>query len=162
MLPVFAHDVFHLDDSGFALMMGVAGAGAFLGALCLAFLGDLRRKGLLVLSGAFSFGLFLIGFSLSNRLEVALVFLFGTGFSIVLSVAVINTLLQHLVTDQMRGRVMSMFILSFIGAAPFGNLAAGAASHEYGAPATLATGGLLIVLFVLFIGIKNKRLRSLT
>jgi MFS family permease len=115
-----------------------------------------------VLSGAFSFGLFLIGFSLSNRLEVALVFLFGTGFSIVLSVAVINTLLQHLVTDQMRGRVMSMFILSFIGAAPFGNLAAGAASHEYGAPATLATGGLLIVLFVLFIGIKNKRLRSLT
>jgi MFS family permease len=162
MLPVFAHDVFHLGDSGFALMMGVAGGGAFLGALCLAFLGDLRRKGLLVLTASIAFGVFLVGFSLSNRIEIALIFLFGMGVSIVLSVAVINTLLQHLVTDQMRGRVMSMFILSFIGAAPFGNLAAGAASHTYGAPATLATGGLLITLFTLFISLKNRRLRMLS
>jgi MFS family permease len=162
MLPVFARDVFHLGDKGLALMMGVAGAGAFVGALVLAFLGDFSRKGLMVLAGAFSFSLCLIAFSLSTRLNVALIFLFGMGVSIVFSVAVINTLLQQLVRDEMRGRVMSMFILSFIGTTPFGNLVAGAATNKFGAPHTLAAGGVLIAIFVLLIAAKNKKLWQMT
>lgn len=161
MIPIFARDIFHLGASGLAWMMGVAGAGAFFGALFLAYLGDFKRKGWSVLGGAFGFGIFLIAFAQSTQLAWSLVSLFGVGFTIVTSVAVTNTLLQQLVTDEMRGRVMSMFILSFIGAMPFGNLLAGAVSHRYGAPFALAAGGVCIIIYVTVMAILNRRLREL-
>jgi MFS family permease len=160
-LPIFARDIFHLGSTGLALLMGTAGAGAFFGALGLAYLGDFKRKGWSVIGGAFAFGLCLVAFSLSKVLILSLVLLFAVGFSIVTSVAVVNTLLQQLVTDQMRGRVMSMFILSFMGTMPFGNLLAGAASHRFGAPHTLAIGGLVIVAYSTIVGTMNDRLREL-
>jgi MFS family permease len=160
-VPIFARDIFHLGATGLAWMMGTAGAGAFFGALVLAYLGDFKRKGWSVLGGALAFGVCLIAFSLSTSLTVSFIFLFGVGFSIVTSVAVTNTLLQQLVTDRMRGRVMSMFILSFIGSMPIGNLIAGIASHRFGAPHTLAAGGLAVVLYATFVTIRNKRLRAL-
>ena len=92
---------------------------------------------------------------------MSLVFLFLLGFGIVCSVAVSNTLLQKLVTDEMRGRVMSMFMLSFIGAMPIGNLIAGAASHRFGVQHTLAAGGLIIAVFVVFVTIRNPKLREI-
>jgi MFS family permease len=161
MLPVFARDVYHLDDSGLALLMGVAGAGAFCGALTLAYLGDFRRKGLTVLIAALAFSICLCLFSLSRSVHTAMIFLFGTGYSVVFSIALINTLLQQLVTDKMRGRVMSMFILSFIGTMPFGNLLAGSAATHFGAPDTIAAGGLIISIFIIITSIMNPRLREL-
>lgn len=161
LVPIFARDIYQLGESGLALMMGIAGAGAFFAALLLAYLGDFRRKGWSVLGGAFSFGVCLICFGLATNLKISLIFLFGVGFSIVTSVAVANTLLQKLVTDQMRGRVMSMFILSFVGTMPIGNLIAGVVSHRFGAPVTLAAGGLAIILYVTIVAITNERLREL-
>ncbi|HYJ48213.1 MAG TPA: MFS transporter, partial [Pyrinomonadaceae bacterium] len=161
MIPLYARDVLHMDESGNALLMGASGAGAFIGALVLAYLGDFRNKGWSVLSGAFFFALCLVGFAYSTRLLVSLAFIFGMGFSIVSCVAVVNTLLQKLVTDEMRGRVMSMFILSFIGTMPIGNFIAGAAAERYGAPRTLATGGLLIAIFIAGVTLRDKRLRQL-
>jgi MFS family permease len=161
LIPIFARNIFHLGASGLAWMMGVAGAGAFFGALFLAYLGNFKRKGWFVLGGAFGFGLFLIAFALSTRLTLSLIFLFGVGFTVVTCVAVTNTLLQQLVTDEMRGRVMSMFILSFIGAMPIGNLIAGAISHWYGAPFALAFGGVCIMLYAIVVTIRNRRLREL-
>ncbi len=161
MMPVFARDIFHLGETGLALLMGTAGVGALFGALFLAYLGDFRRKGLFVLGGAFAFGVGLICFSLSTRLVWSLIFLFALGFAIVCSVALCNTLLQKLVTDEMRGRVMSMFMLSFIGAMPIGNLIAGTASHRFGVPHTLATGGLIMAIFVAVVALRNPRLREL-
>jgi MFS family permease len=161
LVPIFARDIFKLGETGLALMMGTAGAGAFFAALLLAYLGDFKRKGWSVLGGAISFGVCLIGFALSTNLNISLILLFGVGFSIVTSVAVTNTLLQKLVTDQMRGRVMSMFILSFIGTMPIGNLIAGVASSRFGAPVTLAAGGLAVILYVTVVAITNERLRAL-
>ena len=161
MIPVYARDIFHMDESGNSLLMGVSGAGAFVGALALAYLGNFKYKGWSVLSGAFGFALCLIGFALSTRLSVSLTFIFGMGFAIVSCVAVINMLLQQLVTDEMRGRVMSMFILSFIGTMPIGNLIAGASAERYGAPPTLAAGGLIIALFIIVVTLRDKRLRAL-
>jgi MFS family permease len=171
MIPVYARDIFHMDQDGNALLMGVSGAGAFIGALVLAYLGNFKYKGWSVLIGAFGFALCLIGFALSPQLlsqyststqiGVALAFIFGMGFAIVSCVAVVNTLLQQLVTDEMRGRVMSMFILSFIGTMPIGNLIAGASAERFGAPRTLAAGGLIIALFIVVVTIRNKRLREL-
>ena len=161
MIPVFARDIFHLGATGLAWMMGVAGAGAFFGALFLAYLGDFKRKGWSVLGGAFGFGVFLIAFAQATYLWLSLAFLFGVGFTVVTSVAVTNTLLQQLVTDEMRGRVMSMFILSFIGAMPIGNLLAGAVAHRYGAPFALAGGGVCIIIYVTIVTLINDRLREL-
>jgi MFS family permease len=161
LIPIYARDVFNLGASGLAWLMGMAGAGAFCGAAFLTILGDFRRKGWLVLGGSLSFGISVIAFALSARLTLSYVFLFALGFSIVTSVAATNTLLQKLVTDQMRGRVMSMFILSFMGTMPIGNILAGSASHRFGVPHTLAAGGLVIVIFAITMMLFNKRLRDL-
>ncbi|MEP6919633.1 MAG: MFS transporter [bacterium] len=161
LIPIYARDIFHLGASGLASLMGTAGAGAFCGAIMLTFLGDFRRKGWFILCGSFCFGLSVTAFALSTMLKLSYVFLFCLGFAIVLSVAVTNTLLQKLVTDQMRGRVMSMFILSFIGTMPIGNIIAGTASTRFGAPHTLATGGVLIMVFAVIMAVSNRRLREL-
>jgi predicted MFS family arabinose efflux permease len=161
LIPVYARDVFHLGATGLAWLMGTAGAGAFCGAAVLTILGDFRRKGWFVLSGSLAFGMSVTAFALSTRLMLSYLFLFALGFAIVTSVAAANTLLQKLVTDQMRGRVMSMFILSFMGSMPIGNILAGAASHRFGVPHTLAAGGLAIVIFAVAMMIFNKRLREL-
>ena len=161
MTPVFARDIFHLGETGLALLQGMAGAGALFGALFLAYLGDFRHKGWFVLCGVLAFGICLVGFSLSTKVVLSLFFLFALGFGIVCSVAVINTLLQKLVTDEMRGRVMSMFMLSFVGAMPIGNLIAGAASHRFGVQRTLAAGGMIIAVFAGTLTIRSPRLREL-
>jgi predicted MFS family arabinose efflux permease len=160
-IPIYARDIFHLGATGLAWLMGTAGAGAFCGAVFLAYLGDFRRKGWSVLSGSLAFGICVIGFALSKHLPLSFISLFCLGFALVTSVAVTNTLLQQLVTDRMRGRVMSMFILSFMGTMPIGNIIAGTASNHFGAPYTLAGGGLVITLFAVFMMMFNKRLRKL-
>ncbi len=161
MVPVFARDIFHLGETGLALMMGTAGVGAFMGALLVAYLGDFKRKGWFVLGGAITFGLCITGFALSPRLSLSLIFLLGLGFALVVSVALTNTLLQKLVTDQMRGRVMSMFILSFMGTMPIGNILAGSASSSFGPQRTLAVGGFVVTIVATGVAIFNKRLREL-
>ena len=145
LVPIFARDIFHLGETGLALLMGTAGAGALFAALMVAYLGDFRRKGWFVLGGAMLFGICITGFALSSRLKLSLMFLFGLGFAFVCSIAITNTLLQKLVTDQMRGRVMSMFVLSFIGTLPIGNLVAGSASTHFGPQPTLAVGGFVVM-----------------
>jgi MFS family permease len=161
MVPIYARDIFRLGETGLALLMGTAGAGAFVGALLVAYLGDFRRKGWFVLGGAMLFGLGITGFALSSKLTLSLLFLFALGFAVVVSVALTNTLLQKLVTDQMRGRVMSMFILSFIGTMPIGNIIAGTLSNHFGPQYTLAAGGLIVTMVATVVSIFNKRLREL-
>jgi MFS family permease len=161
MTPVFARDIFHLGATGLAVLMGMAGAGALFGALFLAYLGDFQRKGWFVLGGDLAFAVCLIFFSLSTNFRLSMFFLFALGFGIVCSVAVTNTLLQKLVTDEMRGRVMSMFMLSFIGAMPIGNLIAGAASQRFGVQRTLAAGGVIIAIFASIVAARSPRLRQL-
>lgn len=161
LVPIYARNIFHLGETGLAVMMGTAGAGAFFGALLVAYLGDFRRKGWLVLGGSIFFGIFIANFAVSARLGLALAFLFGVGFSLVVCVSTINTLLQKLVTDEMRGRVMSMFILSFLGTMPIGNIIAGSVSTHFGPQHTLAAGGLIVSLVATGVAISNKRLRDL-
>jgi predicted MFS family arabinose efflux permease len=161
LMPFFTRNVLGLGETGLSVMMGVAGAGSFLSALMLTFLGNLRRKGLYVIGGSAAAGACIVGFALSRSVPVSLLMLFGIGFSIVCSIAVTNMLLQELVTDEMRGRVMSMFMLSFIGAWPIGSFLAGVAARRFGAPYTLAVGGLVIVCFNAYVAIRSPRLRAM-
>ena len=108
------------------------------------------------------FGICIMGFAVSSRLKLSLMFLFGLGFALVCSIALTNTLLQKLVTDQMRGRVMSMFLLSFMGTMPIGNIVAGTASNHFGPQRTLAVGGLVVTIVATSVLILNQRLRELS
>src|SRR6185503_10268375 len=161
LVPIYARDIFHLGATGLALLMGTAGGGAFFAALLVAYLGDFRRKGWFVLGGAIVFGICITGFALSSRLKLSLMFLFGLGFALVCSIAITNTLLQKLVTDEMRGRVMSMFLLSFMGTMPIGNILAGTASQHFGPPRILAMGGFIVTMVAASVAMFNKRLREL-
>ncbi len=161
MMPYYAREVLHMSETGFALLMGTSGLGAFFGALTLTFLGDFRRKGMILIFGVLTFSVCLIGFALSRQAHFSIPFIFIMGFSIVFGIALSNVLLQQLVTDEMRGRVMSIFILSFIGAMPLGNLLAGSFGSRFGVEHTLAGGGVVIVIFMTVVALTNPRLRAL-
>jgi MFS family permease len=159
-IPHFAQDILRAGETGLSLLMAASGAGAFCGALALASFGDLRRKGWAVLICSFLFGAGVVVFALSSRLEWSLPALFVMGFAGVGAFALTNMMLQQLVPDEMRGRVMSMLILTFVGALPFSNLLTGSAAIRFGAPLTLAAGGLVIMVFAAFVTLFSKRLRE--
>jgi predicted MFS family arabinose efflux permease len=161
LMPLFARNVYGWGETGLSMLMGMAGAGALCGALMLAYLGDFRRKGWFMLCSGFSAALCIVGFSAVARPAPALALLFGVGFSMVSFFAVSNTLIQHLVTDRMRGRVMSMWILTFIGTMPLGSFLSGAAAERFGPQRTLAACGLFIALFIIRVGWHNPQMREL-
>jgi MFS family permease len=158
LLAVFARDVYGLGEGGLALMMGTAGAGALAGALALTLRGDFHHKAQAVVIGAMAFGVSMIAFASAGELIFALTMLFLMGLTITVSVATTNTLLQQLVSDEMRGRVMSLFVLSFLGTSPFGNLFAGWLASRRGAPVTLAIFGACVIVFVLLISLRTRKL----
>jgi MFS family permease len=160
LAPVFARDVYGWGEAGLALMMGTAGAGALCGALMLVYLGDFARKGRFVLASALAGGACIAGFAVAPGPASALPLFFATGFSMVCFFAGGNTLLQQLVNDAMRGRVMSMWLLTFIGTTPFGSFLAGWAAARYGPRRTLAACGLVVALLVLWVGARYPRLRE--
>jgi predicted MFS family arabinose efflux permease len=161
LLPLFARNVYGWDEAGLSLLMGTAGAGALAGALGLAYLGEVRRKGLVLLAVMMSGGACIVCFAAAASPRAGIPFLFGTGVSMVTFFALGNTLLQQLVTDEMRGRVMSMWLLTFIGTTPFASLLSGAAADRFGPRPTLAACGLVVLLFGLTAGLFNPRLREM-
>ena len=158
LMPLFARNVFGWGETGLSLLMGTAGAGALAGALVIAYLGDFKRKGWLVLGAALSAGLCLMAFAWAPGAPLALAVLFVTGGSMVCFFSVCNTLLQQLATDRMRGRVMSIWIMCFIGAMPFGNLLGGKAADVVGPRLTVLACGLFISLFVSLVGLRERRM----
>jgi MFS family permease len=158
LLPLFARDVYGWGEAGLSLLMGTAGAGAFAGALLMAYLGDFRRKGWFVLGSALAFGLCVALFSWAPSAGLAVAPLFVAGGAIVCFFSTSNTLLQQLVTDRMRGRVMSIWIMCLIGTMPFGNLLGGKAADHFGPRLTVLAGGLVIVVFVILVGLRERRM----
>jgi MFS family permease len=161
LMPLFAKNVYGWGETGLSLLMGTAGAGALTGSLVLAYAGDFRRKGLFLLATLFSGGSCIVAFALASNLWLALPLLFGTGFSMVCFFALGNTLLQQLVRDEMRGRVMSMWLLTFIGTMPISSVLAGASADRFGPRPTLVVCGLVIILFALTVASRNLSLREI-
>ena len=161
LVPLFAKNIYGWGEAGLSLLMGTAGAGALAGSLMLAYLGDFRRKGWFALASSFAGGASIVGFGTASSPALAVPLLFCVGFTMVSFFAVSNTLLQQLVSDEMRGRVMSMWILTFIGTMPVGSFLAGAAAERFGPQPTLAACGLVVALFAVVTGALNPRLRGL-
>lgn len=145
-LPVFARNIFHQDAKGYSHLLAAFGIGAVLGAIGVASLGHVSRKGRLGVTMQVVFGALMIAFSLSRTPAVSYAILFCLGAALMVVFAMFMTLVQTNVEESLRGRVVSVYSLAFRGAMPLGNLAAGALSAAFGAPAVLIGNGVALVL----------------
>ncbi len=146
LMPVFASVVFHGGPHILGLLMTASGCGALCGALWLAARRSVLGLGRLIPVAAGLFGIGLVSFSFTHVLWLAVPCLVLTGFGFMVQMASSNTLIQTIVDDEKRGRVMSFYMMAFLGTAPFGSLIAGALSARIGAPQTLRVGGVCCLL----------------
>jgi MFS family permease len=143
LMPAFARDVLGRGANGFGILMSASGTGALIGALVVATYGHLFTPRRLALGGIWLFSIALFGLSLSRNFYLALLFLFVAGFGMLLFFSTSNTVLQTIVPDEMRGRVMGVWSLVFGAMIPLGSLEAGALANWLGTPFALAFGAII-------------------
>jgi MFS family permease len=145
MMPIFADGILHGGPKGLGTLMGAAGLGAVVGTLMLASRERLHGLVRWMAWAATGVGLALIAFSASRIFWLSFVLLIPVGGSLMVAMASTNTLVQSMVPDHLRGRIMAVHTMMFLGMAPFGQLLAGAVATRFGAPLTIAAGGILCV-----------------
>ena len=160
LLPVFARDVLHVGAQGLGWLLSATGAGALVGGITVAMLAGRVRRGPLLLASAASFAVLVGAFSYSRSLPLSLALLAGAGFSIIPFTATVNALLQSLVPDELRGRVMSVYVFMFLGMTPLGSLQAGAMARWIGAPAALSVSAAVFLCAVVFAATRVPELRE--
>ncbi|MFA3782447.1 MFS transporter [Melioribacteraceae bacterium 4301-Me] len=160
LMPVFAKNILHGGPNTLGFLMGSIGAGALLGALLLASKKSVLGLGRIVLYTTFSFGVTLIAFSFSRSLILSMFFLILTGMSMIIRGASSNTIIQTIIDDDKRGRVMSFYTMAFMGMMPFGSLLFGILASKFGAPTTLVFGGISCILGSLLFALKLPKLRK--
>jgi MFS family permease len=145
LMPVFAREILGGGARELGLLMGCAGMGALLGAIVLASRKNVKGLGTFVAVCAGGMGISLIAFAFSRDFRLSALLLVPVGFFVMSQMASSNTLIQSLIPDAMRGRVMSLYAMMFMGMAPIGALVAGFLAARIGAPATLAGGGAICI-----------------
>ena len=145
LMPVFADEILGGGPHTLGLLMGASGLGAMSGALWLTTRKSVVGLGRVILVNTIVFGAGLMGFALSRWLWVSLVFMTIAGFGMMVQMASTNTVIQTIVDEEKRGRVMSFYTMSFLGTAPFGSLLAGWLSTRIGAPQTVLLSGVLCI-----------------
>ncbi|HVP79973.1 MAG TPA: MFS transporter [Thermodesulfobacteriota bacterium] len=137
LMPVFARDILHGDSKTYGFLMAAIGVGAIIGAIFLASRRSVLGLGRIIVIASGIFGMGLIFFSLSHILSVSIFLLLLSGFGMMVHMASSNTILQTIVDDDKRGRVMSLYAMAFMGMAPLGSLVGGSLGGWIGAPSTL-------------------------
>lgn len=160
LMPVFADKVLGVGASGMGVMYSAVGIGGLVGSLLVASLGDFRRRGLLLVGAAASCGAFLLLFSLVGFFYPALVLLALVGLANMAYNATNNTLLMSHADQEVRGRVMSVYLMGF-GLQPLGALPMGAIANAIGAPLTVGIGSGILILFSLGMTVIKPKLRQL-
>ncbi len=145
LMPMFAAQILHGGAKALGILMGATGVGALLGAASLAARVGVKGLGKLIAMCAAGFGASLIAFSFSRIFWLSALLLVPVGFCMMVQMASSNTLIQSMVPDSLRGRVISVYSMMFMGMAPFGAFFAGAIAHHIGAPYTVAIGGLACI-----------------
>jgi MFS family permease len=145
LMPIFADKILKGGAKGLGLLMGSSGVGALLGAAVLAGRQGVRGLGNWVMFACAGFGTSLMLFSLSRNFWFSTLLLLPVGFSMMVQMASSNTLIQSMVPDRLRGRVMALYSMMFLGMAPFGALLSGILANFMGAPSTVALGGAVCI-----------------
>ena len=161
LLPVFARDVFHGGPAIFGFLTAASGLGALTGALYLASRKNLLSLGRHIVLASILGGSSLVFFSISKNLPVSFFYIYLTSFGIMLQMATCNTILQTIVDDDKRARVMRFYTMAFLGMAPCGSLLAGSLADRIGAPFTIAMGGLACIAAGLMFAREVPEIRSL-
>jgi MFS family permease len=160
LMPIFADRILHSGARGLGMLMGFSGAGALIGALTLAAKSGLRGLGTWVAACSACFGLFLAMFAYSRVFWISAVLLIPVGMFMMVQMASTNTLIQAMVPDHLRGRVMSVYSMMMMGMAPLGALLAGALSNHIGASLTVALGGFCSLLGSVWFGSRLPMIRG--
>jgi MFS family permease len=145
LMPVFADEILSGGPYTLGFLMTASGVGALSGALWLAARKSVVGLGRVILVNTVVFGAGLMGFALSRWLPVSLIFMTIVGFGMMVQMASTNTVIQTIVDEEKRGRVMSFYTMAFLGTAPFGSLLAGWLSTRIGAPHTVLLSGVLCI-----------------
>ena len=165
ILPVFAKDIFNVGELGLGVLHAASGAGALLGTLITASLGNFQRKGWLILGGAVLFGTFLILFAVTGSLfkffPLSLVFIFCAGVSTSIYMITIMSTLQLMVPNELRGRVMGIYGMTW-SLLPVGAMQAGAIAEYTSAPLAVAIGGAAVIFFAIVMGLSIRQVRTLS
>jgi len=146
LMPIFAKKILHGGPQTYGFLMAAIGGGAIIGAIFLASRRSVLGLGRIIVFASGIFGIGLISFSLSHFLWLSFSVLLLVGFGMMVQMASSNTILQTMVDDDKRGRVMSLYVMAFMGMAPLGSLAGGSLAGVIGAPYTLAVGGASCLL----------------
>ncbi len=161
LIPVFAGQILHGGPHTLGLLMTCSGCGALVAAVWLAMRRSVRGLGGVIPTATAVFGAALVAFSFSRTVWLSCVLIVVAGAGFMIQLASSNTIVQTIVEDDKRGRVMSFFMMAFLGSAPFGSLFAGGFADRYGAPATLRVGGVFCVLGALWFSRQLPEIRAL-
>jgi MFS family permease len=160
LMPIFAAQVLHGGPHTLGFLMGAAGVGSLTSALALVARRSVRGLTRVIPMAAALFGVGLIGFGLSRLTWLSMLLMLITGFGMMQGVTASNTILQTLVDERMRGRVMSYYTMAFVGMAPFGSLLAGALAHLIGAAHTVIVSGVACIAGSLWFWSQLKSIRT--
>ena len=160
-LPIFAKQVFHRGPEMYTMCLSIAGVGSVLGALAVAALGNVAHKGRIALSTLILMGVGITGFALSRSVPLTFALMFLNGASMVGVFAMVNSLVQLITTNEMRGRVMSAYSFAFRGGMPMGNLVAGWLVPIFTAPTVVAVDGLLLAELGLYFLLVHRKVAAL-
>lgn len=152
LMPIFARDILHAGPKGLGYLVSSIGAGALIGALILSSLGDFKQKARLLLVGNFTFCVMIVLFSFSRTLPISMTLLVFVGWGMMTNMALTNTLIQTGTPDGLRGRVMSVYVLFFMGMGPIGSLQAGSIAQWLGAPMAIRIGAIACTAASLILG----------
>jgi MFS family permease len=147
MMPVIARDVLHTDASGYGLLVTLVGVGAVSGALALAALSSRIRRGKLFMWSAFSFAMLLVVFSFVRSAALAGPLLVFIGLTMMINGALANGMLQQIVPDELRGRVMAAYVFVYVGFTPIGSLIAGAVAHAINVQVAIGGGAAIMLAY---------------
>ncbi|MEP7274036.1 MAG: MFS transporter [Acidobacteriota bacterium] len=159
-LAVFAQKIFHSGGSGYSTLLSISGAGAVAGALVVAGLGDIRHKGITALATLGLSGLAIVFFASSSSIWFAYPLVFLAGLTMMMGFALIQSLVQLLVSDQMRGRVMSIYMVAFRGGMPLGALVTGTLAQYFPIQRILAVEGGLMAAIALALLLSKSRIKE--
>ena len=159
LMPIFASQVLHGGPHTLGMLMGASGVGALVSALSLAVRKTVLGLGRMIPIAAASFGVGLILFGLSHVMWFSMLMMLLVGFGMMQGMAASNTIVQTLVPEDRRGRVMSYYTMAFVGMAPFGSLLAGSLAHWLGAPRTVIITGSVVILGALWFATRLKAIR---
>ncbi len=160
-LPVFAKNVFQGGAQTYSHLLAFSGAGSVVGALIVAWMGKFKRMGLTSLIVQAIYGLFIIGFAMSRTLWLSDLLLFLTGAALMVVFSTVTSLVQLIAPNEMRGRVMSIYMLAFRGGMPLGSLASGWAATYISAPLVLQINGVLLVAVAVYFLIRSHGVREI-